>query len=155
MPSYRGLLVVLALAGMGSGLFHPEAARAAYLAGGTKRRGADQAVFQVGGNMGQAFGPLAVSGLAATAGLRALPLILVLGGVAVLLLVRVLPWYRGALQNAANRARTLPRVPPSRIPLRSVGSPHPIGHRALMVPSGNRRLPPVSLRRPAYVAEPG
>lgn len=55
--SYGGLLAGAALLGMGSSIFHPESSRIARLASGGKH-GLAQSVFQVGGNFGQALGPL-------------------------------------------------------------------------------------------------
>jgi FSR family fosmidomycin resistance protein-like MFS transporter len=55
--SFPILLVSVALVGMGSSVFHPEASRMAHMAAGV-RHGFAQAVFQVGGNTGSSFGPL-------------------------------------------------------------------------------------------------
>ena len=55
--SYPLLLLAGALVGLGSSVFHPEAARIARFASGG-RHGLAQSVFQVGGNGGQALGPL-------------------------------------------------------------------------------------------------
>jgi FSR family fosmidomycin resistance protein-like MFS transporter len=55
--SFPMLLVSVALVGMGSSIFHPEASRMAYMAAGV-RHGFAQAVFQVGGNTGSSLGPL-------------------------------------------------------------------------------------------------
>ncbi len=46
-----------ALVGMGSSVFHPESSRIARLASGG-RHGFAQSLFQVGGNVGSAIGPL-------------------------------------------------------------------------------------------------
>jgi len=51
------VLVAVALIGIGSSVFHPEASRIARLAAGV-RPGFAQSVFQVGGNAGSALGPL-------------------------------------------------------------------------------------------------
>jgi FSR family fosmidomycin resistance protein-like MFS transporter len=56
-PSYGMVLVASAFVGMGSSIFHPESARIARLASGGQH-GLAQSVFQVGGNMGTAVGPL-------------------------------------------------------------------------------------------------
>ena len=53
----RMLLVGAALIGLGSAIFHPESSRVARLASGG-RYGLAQSLFQVGGNFGQAIGPL-------------------------------------------------------------------------------------------------
>jgi FSR family fosmidomycin resistance protein-like MFS transporter len=55
--SFHMLLFSVALVGMGSSIFHPEASRMAYMAAGV-RHGFAQAVFQVGGNTGSSLGPL-------------------------------------------------------------------------------------------------
>jgi FSR family fosmidomycin resistance protein-like MFS transporter len=55
--SYALLLVAAGLLGVGSSVFHPEASRIARMASGG-RHGLAQALFQVGGNVGSAIGPL-------------------------------------------------------------------------------------------------
>jgi FSR family fosmidomycin resistance protein-like MFS transporter len=55
--SFPLILLAAALIGVGSSTFHPEASRIARLASGG-RFGLAQSTFQVGGNTGQAFGPL-------------------------------------------------------------------------------------------------
>src|SRR6516164_7069714 len=55
--SYSLLLVAAALIGTGSSVFHPESSRVARMASGGKH-GFAQSVFQVGGNLGTAAGPL-------------------------------------------------------------------------------------------------
>lgn len=54
---YGLLLAAAALVGFGSAVFHPESSRIARLASGG-RHGTAQSVFQVGGNVGTASGPL-------------------------------------------------------------------------------------------------
>lgn len=56
-PSYGVLLVAAALVGTGSSIFHPESSRVARMASGG-RHGLAQSIFQVGGNVGSAAGPL-------------------------------------------------------------------------------------------------
>jgi FSR family fosmidomycin resistance protein-like MFS transporter len=51
------LLLSVALIGIGSSIFHPEASRIAHLASGGKR-GLAQSIFQLGGNTGSSLGPL-------------------------------------------------------------------------------------------------
>ena len=56
-PSYAMILLSVALIGIGSSIFHPEATRMArYAAGG--RQGLAQGMFQVGGQAGGALGPV-------------------------------------------------------------------------------------------------
>jgi FSR family fosmidomycin resistance protein-like MFS transporter len=56
-PSYGILLLAVALIGCGSSVFHPESSRVARMASGG-RYGLAQSLFQIGGNTGQALGPL-------------------------------------------------------------------------------------------------
>ncbi|GAB1575211.1 MFS transporter [Bordetella petrii] len=56
-PSLPYLLVAAALVGTGSSVFHPESSRVARMASGG-RHGLAQSLFQVGGNVGSALGPL-------------------------------------------------------------------------------------------------
>ena len=58
--AYPVLLIGACLLGAGSSVFHPESSRVARMAAG-KRHGLAQALFQVGGNIGQALGPLAAA----------------------------------------------------------------------------------------------
>jgi FSR family fosmidomycin resistance protein-like MFS transporter len=55
--NYTLILLAAVLVGVGSAIFHPEGARMTRLAAGNKP-GAAQSTFQVGGNFGQASGPL-------------------------------------------------------------------------------------------------
>src|ERR1700744_1551572 len=55
--NYYLLLVAASLVGTGSSVFHPESSRVARMASGG-RHGLAQSVFQVGGNVGSAIGPL-------------------------------------------------------------------------------------------------
>lgn len=54
---YVWLMVGLVIVGIGSAIFHPESSRVA-LAASAGRFGLAQSIFQVGGNVGQALGPL-------------------------------------------------------------------------------------------------
>lgn len=56
-PSYSVLLISVALIGCGSSVFHPQSSQAARAASGG-RYGLAQSLFQIGGNVGQALGPM-------------------------------------------------------------------------------------------------
>src|SRR5580693_7912691 len=58
--SYPILLIGASVLGVGSSVFHPESSRGARMAAGG-RHGQAQSLFQVGGNVGQALGPLAAA----------------------------------------------------------------------------------------------
>jgi MFS transporter, FSR family, fosmidomycin resistance protein len=55
--SFAAVLIAAALVGTGSSIFHPESSRVARMASGG-RHGMAQSLFQVGGNVGSAMGPL-------------------------------------------------------------------------------------------------
>lgn len=59
-PNYPVLLLGGMLLGVGSSIFHPESSRLARTASGTAH-GLGQSIFQVGGNVGTALGPLLVA----------------------------------------------------------------------------------------------
>jgi len=61
------VLAAVALVGIGSSIFHPEASRLAYLASGG-RRGMAQSIFQLGGNAGASLGPLLAAQIVAPYG---------------------------------------------------------------------------------------
>jgi FSR family fosmidomycin resistance protein-like MFS transporter len=82
---YPVVLVLVAISGLGVGAFHPEAMKLARHASGA-RRASGIAVFQTGGNIGIALGPL-VAGAALTAMGSTGGLLLLVPGLAVTLLL--------------------------------------------------------------------
>lgn len=96
-PTYPTFLVLIAVAGVGVSAFHPVSAAAAYTAAGD-RRASGMSIFQVGGNLGFAVGPLLVAVLLGLFGQRGLALFLVPGILAV-----------GVLLPLAKRLKSLPR----------------------------------------------
>ena len=102
--SYPGLLIAAALVGTGSSVFHPEGSRVVRMAAGNKPSTA-QATFQVGGNIGQASGPLSAAFVIVPLGQKG---ILWFAGVAfatVLLLLWIGRWYAQNVAAATKRAR--------------------------------------------------
>lgn len=97
--SYALVLLMIALSGLGSGIFHPEASRAAHLAAGNAK-GAAQAIFQVGGNFGQAVGPLMIPLFLLATGIKGLGWFALIGLVGSLLIVNIMPWYRESLEKS-------------------------------------------------------
>src|SRR5690606_34046526 len=92
-PSLPYLLVAAALVGTGSSVFHPESSRVARMAAGS-RPGLAQSLFQVGGNVGSALGPLLAAFVVLPYGQSSLAWFSVAALVAIMLLVRVGGWYR-------------------------------------------------------------
>ena len=115
-PNYPVLLAGAALLGIGSSVFHPESSRVARMAAG-RRHGLAQSLFQVGGNVGGALGPLVAAVVVASYGRRSLALCSGLALISCAILWKVGVWYRdhGLARLAAGaRARVaheaLPRV---------------------------------------------
>jgi len=87
------VLMAVALTGIGSSIFHPEASRLAYMASGGKR-GLAQSIFQVGGNFGGSLGPLLAALLIAPYGQSNIIWFALLAFVAILLMLRASLWYK-------------------------------------------------------------
>ncbi|MGB0133361.1 MFS transporter [Dokdonella sp.] len=105
-PSFTMLLVAAALIGTGSAVFHPESSRIARLASGG-RHGLAQSVFQVGGNLGSAMGPLLAAFIIMPRGQSSIAWFAVAAAVAIILLTRIGHWYRSQLPLAKHhRKRT-------------------------------------------------
>ena len=90
--NYMAILFAAALVGTGSAIFHPEASRVARMASGG-RYGTAQAFFQVGGNVGQAVGPLLAAFIVLPRGQGAIAWISLAALVAMGLLTRIGMWY--------------------------------------------------------------
>lgn len=101
--SFPALLVAAALIGVGSSTFHPEASRVARLASGG-RFGFAQSLFQVGGNIGSALGPLLAAGIIVGRGQGNIAWFAALVVVAIAVLVRVSRWHRDHLASLPRKA---------------------------------------------------
>jgi len=93
---YESVLFAVALVGVGSSIFHPEASKVAYYASGGKR-GLAQSIFQLGGNGGSAIGPLLVALIVAPFGLHNLLWFVIAALLGIVVLLRVGNWYKGHL----------------------------------------------------------
>ena len=91
--SFNMLLVGAAFIGMGSAIFHPEATRMARMASGG-RHGFAQSLFQVGGQVGQAIGPLLAAFIIVPRGQESLTWFSGAVLLAMLVLFQVGLWYR-------------------------------------------------------------
>ena len=97
---FPAILMAVALVGIGSSIFHPEASRVAYLASGGKR-GLAQSIFQLGGNAGSATGPLLVALIVMPYGQYQIIWFVLAALLAILVLTRIAAWYRGHLNLRA------------------------------------------------------
>ncbi|MDR1169684.1 MAG: MFS transporter [Prevotellaceae bacterium] len=103
------------MVGIGSSTLHPEASRLTSIASGGKR-GMAQSLFQVGGNLGGAIGPLLVAFLAAPYGRRYISFFSILSLIAIIVAIPVCRWYKNRLQllkqeNTTMKVRTESPLP--------------------------------------------
>ena len=103
---YGLLLVAAAFVGLGSAVFHPESSRVARLASGG-RYGLSQSIFQVGGNVGSAVGPLLAAFIVLPRGQSSLAWFSLVALLGMGVLYRVGVWY--SRHRAANANRPAPR----------------------------------------------
>jgi len=91
--SYGVLIVAAALVGLGSSTFHPESSRVARMASGG-RHGLAQSLFQVGGNIGSALGPLTAAVVVLRWGQKSIAWYSLLALLAIFVLWNVGVWYK-------------------------------------------------------------
>src|SRR5579859_2169354 len=84
--SYPALLVGACALGFGSSVFHPESSRVVHAAAGS-RRGFAQSLFQVGGNVGTALGPVCAATVVMWGGQASLAFFSILMFVSTVLLI--------------------------------------------------------------------
>jgi len=89
---YGLLLLASGLVGVGSAVFHPESSRVARMASGG-RHGLAQSVFQVGGNVGTALGPLLAAFLVLPRGQRSIAWASSIALLGIAVLWKVGGWY--------------------------------------------------------------
>jgi len=102
--SYPLILLAAALIGMGSSVFHPEASRVARMAAGG-RYGLAQSLFQVGGNMGSAAGPLLAAFIVVPRGQESIVWFSGAALIAMIVLFQVGHWYKAHRHTPKPTAR--------------------------------------------------
>ncbi len=115
-PTYPLLLLAVALIGCGSSVFHPESSRVARMASGG-RFGLAQSVFQIGGNFGQALGPLLAAGIVLSLGRSRVGWFGLAALLAIVILLQVSRWYQRHLDEGRS---TQVAVGPPRFPAKVV-----------------------------------
>jgi len=90
--SFGILLLAVALVGLGSSIFHPEASKVAFMASGGKK-GLAQSIFQVGGNAGSAMGPLLAALIIVPFGQSSILWFSLLALLAIAVLITIGKWY--------------------------------------------------------------
>jgi MFS transporter, FSR family, fosmidomycin resistance protein len=110
--SFAALLLGAALVGTGSSVFHPEATRMARAASGG-RHGFAQSLFQVGGQTGQAIGPLLAAFVVVPGGQQSLAWFSFAALLAMAVLFQVGSWFR---QRPAPAVKVRSAAPASAVP---------------------------------------
>jgi FSR family fosmidomycin resistance protein-like MFS transporter len=100
--SFPVLLIAAALVGIGSSVFHPESSRVARMASGG-RHGLAQSVFQVGGNIGSALGPLLAAFIVVPHGQGSIAWFSLAALMAIIVLFNVGRWYREHVRAAKGK----------------------------------------------------
>ena len=108
--AYWLLVVGSAFIGFGSAVFHPESSRVARLASGG-RHGFAQSTFQVGGNTGQAIGPLLAAFVVLPHGQSSIAWFALAALVGMVTLSWVGRWYTGHMRAAARRPAASTALP--------------------------------------------
>jgi FSR family fosmidomycin resistance protein-like MFS transporter len=103
--SFLEVLLAAALVGMGSAVFHPESSRVARMASGG-RYGLAQSVFQVGGNVGSAIGPLLAAFIVLPGGQSSIAWFSLVALMAIVVLANVGAWYKRTAAAEGPRARS-------------------------------------------------
>jgi FSR family fosmidomycin resistance protein-like MFS transporter len=106
------LLLAAGLVGVGSSVFHPESSRVARMASGG-RHGMAQSVFQVGGNVGSAMGPLLAAFLVLPRGQLSVAWCSLVALLAMIVLYQVGGWYQQ--HRPASTIRTATSAAPPEI----------------------------------------
>ena len=95
--SFPLVLLSVAFVGVGSSVLHPESSKVARLASGGAK-GMAQSIFQIGGNVGRAIGPVAVALIVIPHGQGSIRWFALLAVVAIWVLARVGRWYKKQIE---------------------------------------------------------
>jgi FSR family fosmidomycin resistance protein-like MFS transporter len=107
--SFVELLAAASMIGVGSSIFHPEASRIARAAGA--RHGLAQSIFQVGGNVGPAAGPLLAAFIVAPRGQGSLALMALFPIAGIAIVIAIGHWHIGHVGRMAAARRAAPKAP--------------------------------------------
>lgn len=105
--SYPLILLAAALIGVGSAVFHPESSRIARMASAGKH-GLAQSIFQVGGTMGSAVGPLLAAMFIVPFGQSSVAWVALLALVGVIMLAGISRWYAANINGARGQRALKP-----------------------------------------------
>ncbi len=101
------ILLAVSVSGIGSSVFHPTASRVAQMASGGKKSLA-QSIFQVGGNGGQAIGPLLAAIIILPLGQHAISFFSIAALLAALIMLRLGKWYKLRMRYVVDHPQKKP-----------------------------------------------
>ncbi|MBN8961031.1 MAG: MFS transporter [Rhizobiales bacterium] len=101
--NFAMLVLSASMIGLGSAIFHPESARIARMASGG-RYGFAQSVFQVGGNLGSAIGPVLAALIVVPFGQPSIAWFSSIAFVAIVILWRIGSWYKPRIMTRGKAA---------------------------------------------------
>jgi FSR family fosmidomycin resistance protein-like MFS transporter len=107
--SFPLVLFSVAFVGVGSSVLHPESSKVARLASGGAK-GMAQSIFQIGGNVGRAIGPVAVALIVIPHGQGSIRWFALLAVVAIWLLAKIGSWYKKQLELTEQREQSQARL---------------------------------------------
>ena len=107
--SYPFLLMAAMMVGMGSSIFHPEAARVSRIAS-SGQFGLAQSIFQVGGNMGAAMGPLLAAWIVIPHTRTSVSWFSPVAFLAMIVLLQVGFWYRDRVASFRQSIKSAPHA---------------------------------------------
>lgn len=113
------VLVSVALVGIGSAIFHPEASRLAYMAAGG-RHGMAQSLFQVGGNAGSSLGPLLAAAIIVPLGQFHVIWFSLAALLAIFIMLRISAWYKQNTHRIKPKKRATDGAPHLQLPRNKV-----------------------------------
>lgn len=100
--TFSWILISVTLIGTGSAIFHPESSRISNLASGGKR-GLAQSIFQVGGNLGTALGPLLVALIVVPNSQKYILWFVIAAFIGLGIITKIAFWYRDHLVMRNNK----------------------------------------------------
>lgn len=100
--TFNWIVISVILIGTGSAVFHPESSRISNLASGGKR-GLAQSIFQVGGNLGTALGPLLVALIVVPNAQKYILWFVVAAFIGLAIITKIAFWYRDHLVMRNNK----------------------------------------------------
>ncbi|SFN93215.1 MFS transporter, FSR family, fosmidomycin resistance protein [Chitinophaga sp. YR627] len=98
------VLISVALVGVGSSIFHPEASRLAYMASGGKH-GMAQSLFQLGGNAGSSLGPLLAAMIIVPKGQGSISWFALAALLAIVVMLNIASWYRNNTHRIRSKSK--------------------------------------------------